>query len=71
MFLDTSDLRKDLHRHESIPQYEKLPPVHRSSQILKRYKINSMTSDLNKAARMASGKGNEIPAIKLTFLNAD
>ena len=30
-----------------------------------------MTSDLNKAVRMASVPGKEIPAIKRTFLNAD
>ena len=46
-------------------------PVHWSSQIPKRYKWSAITSDLNRAACMASVPGNEIPEIKRKFINAD
>ena len=46
-------------------------PMHWTSKIPKLYKINSITSDLNRALRISSCLNDEISRIRLKFLNAD
>ena len=45
--------------------------VHWTSRISKRYKRNSITSDLNRALRISSCPNDEISKIRQKFLNAD
>ena len=60
-FLDTKVIyEKNFITAKEYRNKRKLP-VHWSSKILKRYKRNAITGDLNRAARMASVPGNEIP----------
>ena len=54
-----------------VNQKDRKLPVHWTSRIPKRYKGNSITSDLNRALRISSYLKAEIPKIRQKFLNAD
>ena len=67
-FLDTKVIYEQNSITTKVYRNERKLPVHWSTQILKRYERNAITSDLNRPARMASVPGNEIPEINVSFL---
>ena len=70
-FLDTKIIQKNGFVTTEVNRKEGKLPVHWTSRIPKRYKRNSITSDLNRALRISSCLKDEISKIRKKFLNAD
>ena len=71
IFLDTQIVYSNDVITTEIKRNERKLPVHWSSKVSKRYKRNTIISDLNRATRITSFPADEIPKIKQKFLNAD
>ena len=71
IFLDTKIVFSNDVITTEVKRNERKLPVHWSSKVPKQYKRNAIISDLNRATRITSFPGDEIPKIKQKFLNAD
>ena len=71
IFLGTKIVFSNGKTKTEVKRNERKLPVHWSSKVPKRYKRNAIISDLNRATRITSFPGDEIPKIKQKFLNAD
>ena len=70
-FLDTKIIDEDNQINTKVHRNERKLPVHWTSKIPKRYKLNAINADFNRAERIANTFTEEIPTIKRKVLNAD
>ena len=70
-FLDTKIIQKNGIVTTEVNRKDGKLPLHWTARIPKRYKRNSITSDLNRALRISSCLKDGISKIRKKFLNAD
>ena len=70
-FLDTKIIQENSIATTEVNLEDRKLPVHWTSRIPKRYKRNSITSDLNRALRISSYLNDKISKMRQKLLNAD
>ena len=70
-FLDTQLINEDRKYITKVYRKESKIPIHWSSKIPKRYKRNTITTDLHRAGNIASNMKEKIQIIQKRFIEAD